>query len=164
VLGKLFAGCLLAGLAVLPAACASAPGAAPHAPPATDYGAEEQAPAEPLTTVDDARFEFERAARELDAALSGGGAPAAPGAPPYAQPPPSPEAEPPGMAPSQPGAPPAGPVDRCAVACRALASMRRAAAHLCGLTGQHDARCVHAGQRLSYATDRVRHACPGCRA
>jgi hypothetical protein len=52
--------------------------------------------------------------------------------------------------------------DPCAVACRALASMQRAAAHLCGLTGEQDGRCESARTRAATASARVREACPRC--
>ncbi|UQA56104.1 hypothetical protein [Polyangium aurulentum] len=58
----------------------------------------------------------------------------------------------------------APPPDPCTTACRALASMGRAADHLCGLAGAEDPRCDNARQRLSAAQSRVRQSCPGCNA
>jgi hypothetical protein len=52
----------------------------------------------------------------------------------------------------------------CATACRALASMERAAAQICSLTGESGdaAQCDDARRRLLSARDRVRSACGGC--
>jgi hypothetical protein len=52
--------------------------------------------------------------------------------------------------------------DPCAIACRALSSMQRAAQHLCGLTGEQDSRCGSARARAASAAQRVREACPRC--
>ena len=52
--------------------------------------------------------------------------------------------------------------DPCAVACRALASMRRATDHLCGLAGEQDGRCASARERVRGADERVRASCPRC--
>ena len=48
----------------------------------------------------------------------------------------------------------------CATACRALASMERAAEHLCALDGGHE--CDRARERLAAARERVRASCGGC--
>ncbi|WP_437683175.1 hypothetical protein [Sorangium sp. So ce131] len=50
----------------------------------------------------------------------------------------------------------------CETACRALASMERAAQHLCGLSGDADQRCDAARTRVKSATDRVEAQCPRC--
>ncbi|AUX43140.1 hypothetical protein SOCE26_045830 [Sorangium cellulosum] len=50
----------------------------------------------------------------------------------------------------------------CETACRALASMERAAQHLCGLSGDADQRCDAARTRVKSATDRVATQCPRC--
>jgi hypothetical protein len=52
----------------------------------------------------------------------------------------------------------------CAQACRALASMERATAHLCALADQTDdqRRCDDATKRLREARDRVRTSCGAC--
>ena len=54
------------------------------------------------------------------------------------------------------------PEDPCAVPCNALASMTRAADHLCQLTGEGDAKCSNARTRVRSATDRVHAECPRC--
>jgi hypothetical protein len=59
---------------------------------------------------------------------------------------------------------PAQASDPCLVACSALASMERAADHLCGLAGPADARCTGARVRVQSATARVHAACPACKA
>jgi hypothetical protein len=53
----------------------------------------------------------------------------------------------------------------CDAACRALASMERATAHLCSLATEPDdqRRCDDAKQRLTSAQSRVRSACGSCR-
>jgi hypothetical protein len=51
----------------------------------------------------------------------------------------------------------------CALACRALASMRRAAEHVCRAAGAGDARCDRALQRVDGADRRVREACEACK-
>ena len=52
--------------------------------------------------------------------------------------------------------------DRCSTACAALASMERAAQHLCDLAGASDGRCANARDRVKNAASRVQAACPGC--
>jgi hypothetical protein len=52
--------------------------------------------------------------------------------------------------------------DGCATACRALASMKRSAEHLCSLAG--DGRCEDARGRVRGASARVHAACPTCAA
>jgi hypothetical protein len=52
--------------------------------------------------------------------------------------------------------------DRCAIACKALASMTASADHLCQLTGEGDGRCDDARARVRGASARVRSACPAC--
>ena len=48
----------------------------------------------------------------------------------------------------------------CATACRALASMERAAEHLCALDAGDE--CARAKQRVEAARERVRASCGGC--
>lgn len=48
----------------------------------------------------------------------------------------------------------------CAAACRALASMERAAEHLCALDS--GVECGHARDRVEAARERVRASCGGC--
>jgi hypothetical protein len=50
--------------------------------------------------------------------------------------------------------------DPCSIACRALASMERAANHLCGLSGETDPSCTNARDRVRSATGRVSARCP----
>jgi hypothetical protein len=49
--------------------------------------------------------------------------------------------------------------DACGVACRALASMTRAADHFCGISGEGDTRCSAARERVKSATERVSEHC-----
>lgn len=130
---------------------------------------------EPLDTVQDALGALERAEGELLAALGDrpeselaeqqGYPQAQPGqaAPTYAQPAPPP-AEP--EAPAEEAGDADGVGDeassRCAVACRALASMERAAERLCELSGEDDERCVQARERFAAALDRVEASCSEC--
>jgi hypothetical protein len=55
-------------------------------------------------------------------------------------------------------------VSDCAAACRALASMSRAAEHLCALVDSSDdqRRCDDAKRRVAGARDRVRQTCGVC--
>ena len=48
----------------------------------------------------------------------------------------------------------------CALACKALGSMRRATDHLCALDPGD--RCAKARQKLDAASDHVRATCPSC--
>lgn len=59
----------------------------------------------------------------------------------------------------------AGTWGACDAACRALASMERATAHLCSLAEEPDdkRRCQDARERLTSAQGRVRSACGACR-
>jgi hypothetical protein len=51
----------------------------------------------------------------------------------------------------------------CAAACRALASMARAVAHLCALADSpDDRRCEDAKHRLAGAREQVRRTCGSC--
>ena len=132
----------------------------------------------PLTDVDSALAELDRAESEISLhvpgdrqhveALQPGAA-----APPTAQKRPAAAdsalapAAPPAEAEASPSAvQPAPPVfeasDPCFTACRELASMERAASHLCGLTGEQDPRCDGAKVRVRNATERVRAGCPSC--
>ncbi|MFO0757751.1 MAG: hypothetical protein U0359_14750 [Byssovorax sp.] len=141
-------------------------------------------------TADGSLAAFDRAENELMAALGPQASPAtpsataAPGAGPpglvqgYGQaapPPPPPSGDAPAPTQQPAGATGwsatketeqarAGASDPCSMACRALASMHRAADHLCGLAGETDGRCENARQRVASATDRVRFFCPACSA
>lgn len=131
------------------------------------------------TTVGEAQSELDRAeadlGRVLGSAPAGGfgayGQPAAPAAPPAAAeappPPPAPEAQAPVTMSAPEQASEAEEQDRaatdpCAVACKALASMERAATYLCDLAGDTDARCTNARARVHGAGERVHAACPAC--
>jgi hypothetical protein len=127
--------------------------------------------AEAPTTLDEALAGLDRAEGELDSVLSRAAPPARspsyaeppqagaaqPATPPAAQPPP-PATTIPADAMSQPEANRLA-SDPCAVACRALASMGRAAEHICGLAGESDGRCGAARQRVQAASTRVRGQC-----
>jgi hypothetical protein len=52
--------------------------------------------------------------------------------------------------------------NRCVIACRALASMRRAERRLCELTGEQDEVCSDARARVARSESRVRRSCPAC--
>ena len=137
------------------------------------------------TTIDEAIAQLEAAEGDVDRLLAGGGAqPQQYAAPPPAYTSPGYGAQPPaaGGEPVPPAAPPpavapargaaggdgaaavqaSSPNDPCWSACRALASMERAAAHLCSLAGSGDARCASAQTRLRQASDRVHAGCPSC--
>ena len=133
------------------------------------------ATAEPTpTTVDQALANLDQAEGDINRIL--GGAPALSG---YAQPPGQPAPAEPGVVGGGAAAPPPAPptavgspskdatkleteAEPCATACRALASMGRAAEHLCGLAGDSDSRCDVARARVQAATERVHAACPSC--
>ncbi|MDI3290976.1 hypothetical protein [Polyangium sp. 15x6] len=50
----------------------------------------------------------------------------------------------------------------CHGACRAYASMKRAATRLCDLAGKEDDRCAAAQARIDRASERLKAACPRC--
>ncbi|MDI1478694.1 hypothetical protein [Polyangium sp. y55x31] len=50
----------------------------------------------------------------------------------------------------------------CHGACRAYASMKRAATRLCDLAGKEDDRCAAAQERIDRANERLKAACPRC--
>jgi len=119
-------------------------------------------------TLDGAMGDLDRAESELGAALGyqyahppGVGAPGAaqqpvqPGAAPAA-PPPEPATPPPADASKRTEL---SSSDPCAIACRALDSMGKAAEHICGLAGDSDTRCEAARSRVQAATERVRARC-----
>jgi len=150
----------VATLALLPAITAAACGGS--AQPAPQLAPSEQAPTPALTTADEAGQALDAAEQQLRQLI----------APPdsYAQPPAT-GPQPPGTAagvdsPAPP--PPAQPTaemsaaDRCSIACRALASMSRAAERLCELTGEDDDRCVSARARVTAAEELIYRSCPSC--
>jgi hypothetical protein len=132
--------------APLPAA-SSAP-ADPSAP--APRGLESQAPGRQLSPVDSDMMAIGRAESEIDRLLAdaGGGRK-------------KPKEAEAGKAPMADKASPLS-GDGCSVACKALASMRSSAEHLCSLAGEGDGRCDDARARVRGATSRVRSACPGC--
>lgn len=136
--------------------------------------------AETATTPDAALRALEAAEAEVAVAL-GARAPQGYAQPP-AEPPPPPVAPQPAQSPQAgvPGVSHGGDVRRnleiqdrerdavrvatgaCMTACAALASMSRAADHLCSLAGPADGRCQSARERVKGATARVTAACPKC--
>ncbi len=62
-----------------------------------------------------------------------------------------------------PGQPMSGgespPADACSIACSALASMERAARHVCEMSGPDEPRCTSARDRVRNANDRVAAHC-----
>jgi hypothetical protein len=118
--------------------------AAPAQPPA--------ASAEPLDTVDAALAALNRAEGDLDRVFGpAGGNGAVPSG--TAAVPPSPQDA------RQMSDEPAG--DPCTIACLALASMERAADHLCSMIVQTepDVRCIDAHRRVDNARSRVHAHC-----
>ncbi len=94
-------------------------------------------------------------------------APPPPPAPPEPPPPPAKTRASPSREPASPKkatveeAPRAAPAaETCGTACSALASMERAAEHLCGITGAADDRCTGARTRVKNASARVHAVCP----
>lgn len=97
---------------------------------------------------DAASDDLDRAERDLEQALGGGGG----------------RREKPDQPTAPKGAADASELatDGCALACRALASMERATDHLCGLAGDADERCTGARGRVERARERVAASCPTC--
>lgn len=54
--------------------------------------------------------------------------------------------------------------DRCDVACKALASMKRSADGVCDMTGEGDTRCERLRDRVERARSTVYDRCPACSA
>jgi predicted RNA-binding Zn-ribbon protein involved in translation (DUF1610 family) len=144
--------------------------------------------ADDLSTPEGAAAAVDRAERSLDQLL--GPSPSttisqqAGAAQPFATPPAAPEPSPPPPPPppaatvapapstdqanerkaadASPPALSATALDSCSTACSALASMTRAAEHLCSLAGAADTRCTSARTRVHAATTRVHASCPTC--
>lgn len=165
VLGASAARALLAIAAVLVAsACAEAP------PPMTTAQPAEAPPSlfggagRGTSPVDEQMLAIARAEDEIDKLFPHAGKSAEPGKKAGA----SRADKPADMkkgAPSKDDAPlSANAPDSCAVACRALESMRTSADHLCKLAGEGDGRCEDARGRVRGATTRVRSVCPECTA
>jgi hypothetical protein len=134
----------------------AAPEPAPEAPAAeqAEPSASESAPSSldrdegpPLTTLQAAETEFARVERQLDALWT----PAAPSA--------SPAPEAPGKAGSEAQQPEAKASDdlalRCETACKAFLSLERAAAAICRLGGEADARCTRAKSTVEKNRQRI---------
>jgi hypothetical protein len=152
---------LLLALGVLAPACAAAPGSksAESPPPAPAEPAQATASAAPLAppppNAEAAAQDLDSAARDFEAALGGKKAPAGRVEDSLKQP--KIAAESAGEGAEQESSP-------CATACRAFASMERAAGHLCSLAGEDDPRCSGARDRLRGAATRLKNACPACEA
>jgi hypothetical protein len=142
------------------AACAEAPpppASSPEPPPPGMFGQpRERSPA------DDEMLALGKAEEQIDQLVARRDAPGRAKVTP--SPGDAPEPEKP-TAPAQPSTPAPmaeGQGDRCAVACRALASMASSADRLCRLAGETDGRCDDARSRVRGATARVGAACPQC--
>jgi hypothetical protein len=173
---------VLATAALHAAGCGGAmSGGGQEAPRSAADTAMEPAPPPPPRSVDEALAQLQTAELDINAQL--GGAPGADAAQQYAQPPgqaggaQTQAAPPPAVQPASPAnkhaeakkaetadteSLSAPPPDPCTTACRALASMDRAAEHLCGLAGSEDPRCGNARQRVQIAAGRVHQSCPHC--
>lgn len=149
-------------VAALASALAAGCGGSP--PPAKDSGGAD------LTDTGSAMAELNRAESEISALFgpTPEAAPSASAMPGQPSPPPvEPQAQPTAITKgAETGAGQSAQMsdqsDPCSVACRALASMERAANHLCGLSGEGDPTCTSARTRVKNATDRVSARCP-CR-
>ncbi len=136
------------------AAGEGAPEASPTTTSPSSLGPAGEPDEGPLTTLPDAERALAAAATELDAALRA----AAPEAPP-----PSGRAAPKASAGGAEWSP-AGAVSGCEAACRALASLRRAAEAVCRLTAADDRRCVEARATVSRSETRAAACqCPPAR-
>jgi hypothetical protein len=115
--------------------------------------------------VDGANANLDQAEREVALALGVPPPAKEPGAIGGAPPPPPPVVAPAAPQSMSDSAKPdtAAKADPCLSACPALASMRRAATQLCGLTGgDDDARCQSAHERVKHAEQQVHDHCPAC--
>lgn len=142
VVGSLAVGCAKAREA--PQAPEAAPPPQPGAYQPADAPEEESADAvtsmeEPIDSVDEAQALLDSAHAELDGLF---GAPDAEGAAPPA-----------GAAADELGG--KRQADRCATACRAMASMKRAGDAVCRLTSEDDERCATARSKVDEAAKRV---------
>jgi hypothetical protein len=122
-----------------------------------------EAPEQEPQTIEEAQMRIDVASRVIQASttLAQTAKPQEPQAPPAA--PPSPKglgAEPGWGADTDTTGREARPQSPCDTSCRAIASMRRAVAVLCRLTGDDDARCVEAKHTLADSEQRA--AACGC--
>jgi hypothetical protein len=114
---------------------------------------------EPPANVEEAERTLSDAENDLNATLFEGGAQPSPEESRDVSPsPPAPPGEPQPMA----EADSERRQQRCTRACKALASMERAADGLCELTGDGDDRCESARERLRAARELVRRTCSVC--
>ena len=161
------------GIALVLAACAARPREAlpPAASPeraletkSVSGGAKE--PEAPAASRDEARSRIADSERELEALLPESSDAATPGiTPPAPAPPPGEPRQPAPAGQDRPMTSPGeGQLDRCAIACKAFGSMRRAADRLCELTGDDDSACSDARSRVARSGARVRRSCPSCAA
>ena len=153
---------LLLGAIFAAAGCGSSAGGA--GAKAADARAEspKEEEADPAAALDRAEREIAMLFGQETQITSAPTATAVPAEPTYAGPPPvAPAQKPPTSAEALSGKTggdaPAG--DPCAVACRALASMERAANHLCGLSGEEQDPCTSARERVKNANARVAARC-----
>jgi hypothetical protein len=122
-----------------------------------------EAPEQEPQTIEEAQTRIDVSSRVIQASttLAQTAKPQEPAMPPAA--PPSPKglgAEPGWGADTDSSAREARPQSPCDTSCRAIASMRRAVAVLCRLTGDDDSRCTDAKQTLAESERRV--AACGC--
>jgi hypothetical protein len=136
-----------------------APAQPPRAESARGRAQATEPPAELYASIADAEAALARAERELNQALVA--STASGGASPKRKAPSSPAA---GAAPPSPAKPGAAAdeeasgdsvANRCAVACRAFGSLRRAADAVCRLAGEADARCKRAQGVVNQSRSRV---------
>ena len=143
-MGRLAAAALSLGLVVTLAACHAAMAPATPKDPAAEPPPTGTALARQPMSLEGAVAELDRAELEVSQAFGGGSKPASPMPDPHGG--------------TDLGG---GAEDPCAIACRALGSMERAAARLCELAGDGE-RCDAANARVKSASERVHGACPGC--
>lgn len=108
--------------------------------------------ARPMRSPDEAEAVFAEAEKELGSVLAKDA---------YA-PPPAGGITPSAPAPSEAGHWQSREMGRCARACKALASMQRAANRLCELTGEGDDRCTDVRARVAAARAVVAKSCKRC--
>lgn len=141
-------------LALLALGCGAASSPKSAEPPPANGGADEAA--DPMTEIDRGEWKITELFGPPAGARSDSSTQVSPTAAPAASA--SPEA--PKQAPGQPMS--GGEVsggDACSIACTALASMERAARHVCEMSGPDEPRCTSARDRVRNANDRVAAHC-----
>ena len=157
---KLRAGLFFATLVVAGAGCAmSQPKSAPA--PVEEPETASTTPEAETVSLEDAAKTFDDAERELAGLIQ---AEQAPREEPEARAPGDASPSPLKQGEAAPSPTATRPENRCGVACRALASMRRSAARLCELSGEADSRCQDVQSRTERARERVARTCPRCSA